>query len=692
FALTVAIDRNASTVTLHAPKPLPFQLRRKREQDAAKLLAGSNESSSLPLLPNPYALFDVPFVDARLRTTNGRNAASLNYDLFATGDLAGLTATTYLSGTGTNPLATSWLTLGRRDPEPILLGPLHAREAAAGEVFFPGNDLVAAPKRGIGAAISSFPVERSSRFDEQTISGELHPGEDVELYVNDALAGYARGSESTGHYTFAGVPVRYGLNVFRLVFYDTHGRQRVETRTFNAGDTLTRKGRFDYRVVAASRHLAEVAYGMTGNMTVTGAVTSVEQRNYLSGGLRATFGRVFGYADLARDLRGGTIARLGLQTRIGPIALSAAHAQLDGFVSEMYSDDRGPIASRTSIQASGSLGRLDATIEQLVSGARITHLGGMVSASRGRLLIANGWQAALGVPGSADSASGTLRFSRSSGALILRGELEYGIHPRRDLTSARVAADWRQFRATIDTDLATRLSRATATVRHDAGRYELAVTAEVPSRGGPVLRVEVATSVLHNPLARRWGFHSKASASAGAVAAMVFLDNNDNGIRDDGEPPIAGAGFVVNRNPTPIVTNLEGIAFLDNLPPDRRSEIGLSPATLEDPGWLPATTKTAFVARAGKPLVVNFPVVVTGEISGVVSRGRKIASAVRVELLHADGTVAAETFSAYDGFYLFGEVKPGAYTVRIGTASRALMLSAEEHLFDHIDFALEPQG
>jgi hypothetical protein len=127
LSLQVTIDRNASVATVHAATPLPFQLRRKREQDAAKLLTGSGGGSSLPLLPNPYSIFDAPFVDTRIRMNGGASAASLNYDLFANGDLAGLTATAFVSGSSSRPLERSWLTLGRRDPEPTLLGPLVRR-------------------------------------------------------------------------------------------------------------------------------------------------------------------------------------------------------------------------------------------------------------------------------------------------------------------------------------------------------------------------------------------------------------------------------------------------------------------------------------------------------------------------------------------------------------------------------------
>jgi hypothetical protein len=707
FAIEVKIDRHASTVTIHSAAPLPFQLRRMRETEAAKTLTKSG--TTLPRIPNPYSLFDGPFVDARIRMTGGGRTASSDFDIFATGDLAGLSASAFFAGSATHPLATSWLSLGRRDPDPILLGPLRARQAEVGEVFFNGDDLVALPRRGTGAAISSFPLDHSARFDEQTLTGDLLPGEDVELYVNTALAGYQKGSESGGHYTFTHVPVMYGVNIFRLVFYGAHGQQRVETRRFNVGESLTRKGTFEYRVIAAGSDMAEAAYGLTKQLTATATAISVNldhggRHDYLGGGLRASFRGIFGYGDAMRDTQGGTIARLGMQTRIGQFALSMSRAQLHSFTSEIYRDDLGPIAARTIFHAGGVFGRryiipvrVDLAVDDLANGGRIARAGFSVSSAFGRVWVTSDMQNTTfrNVPRAtdADSSTGNLRFSRVASELTLRGEVGYEVRPRREMTTATLAADLRRFRrvdlsAAVERDMSTRITRAIAGVRHDAGRYAVAFSVEVPSSGKPTARVEISTSVLHNPLAHRFAFNSHPSAAGGAVAANVYLDRNANGVRDDGEPPIAGAGFFVNRGVSPVVTDAEGRAFLERLPADSRNELVLSTSTLDDPGWAPKTSGAAFVARAGKPLIVDFPVIVTGEITGTITRNGRAAPSVCLELIAADGTMIKTATSAYDGFYNFAGVRPGTYTVAIDGAGPRVVTISAEHTFDNADFSV----
>ncbi len=59
--------------------------------------------------------------------------------------------------------------------------------------------------------------------------GILPTGYEVELYRNDILVGSVR-TAVNDQYEFLEVPVDYGVNVFRLVFYGPQGQRREEVR------------------------------------------------------------------------------------------------------------------------------------------------------------------------------------------------------------------------------------------------------------------------------------------------------------------------------------------------------------------------------------------------------------------------------------------------------------------------------
>lgn len=56
-----------------------------------------------------------------------------------------------------------------------------------------------------------------------------------------------------------------------------------------------------------------------------------------------------------------------------------------------------------------------------------------------------------------------------------------------------------------------------------------------------------------------------------------------------------------------------------------------------------------------------------------ITESIKLVSGVHLQLVDAKGRVAAETTSAYDGFYLFNRVIPGRYHLRLAPEQRNLL-------------------
>ena len=102
-------------------------------------------------------------------------------------------------------------------------------------------------------------------------------------------------------------------------------------------------------------------------------------------------------------------------------------------------------------------------------------------------------------------------------------------------------------------------------------------------------------------------------------------------------------------------------------------DVTIPPQGLEDPYWLPKSDGFTVKARPGKAALVEFPVIVTGEIDGMVyvrQGGSALEVAdVAMELIDADGNLVAETRSAFDGFFLFEGVPYGEYSVRMSELS-----------------------
>src|SRR6202008_155187 len=145
------------------------------------------------------------------------------------------------------------------DPAGKVAGPFGATRSSLGDTFTPTLTLGARSAAGRGGAITSEPLERASVFDRTDLRGELPLGYQVELYVNEVLRG-SQLQPVQGRYEFLGVPLAYGLNTIRLVFYGPRGERREDVRRINVGGGELARGQttYSFGAVQEGRNLLQV--------------------------------------------------------------------------------------------------------------------------------------------------------------------------------------------------------------------------------------------------------------------------------------------------------------------------------------------------------------------------------------------------------------------------------------------------
>lgn len=732
----LVVDPYAARVTVRPREPLPIQLRAERERGAARLATARRAPEGYPDAPNPHRLASLPSIDANLRLLvspdeGGGQRLGFQHSALLTGDLLGAEASLFFNGNDGDAVTDVWGSLARRDPDGGLFGPLGLREAVVGEVASPGFELVSDAQTGPGFLLSSFPLQRPAEWGRTSLSGPLLPGWEVELYGNDSLLGY-QASRADGLYEFADVPLLPGANELRLVFYGPQGQRKEEVRRFNAADTFTPTGELRWRVVANDPRqvgrrghlLAE--YGLSKGLSISGGLA----------GLRTESGKELGYGRLgAQLLRGiflarvdgsvsggnGTALRGELQARTTAFGLSAAWSVLDRFESEVYRPEFGTVANRLELRfdvrpylgggvrlpIAGQLRR-----DALKGGGDLIRATGQISTSVSRLYVSSLWSwSRVRRPGSVAEAIGfgSVLVSRLVRRTSLRGELQYDFDPQTTLRSAGLNAEFpigmkllgrggfTYLRREGETLLIAGLSRRTGAV---------GVTFEATWGRTSRLNASLSVGIGLGRDPRSGRFHAQAPpfASLGAASARVFLDTNGDGAWSAGEPPVEGAGFFVNRGSVRTTTGPDGLALLTTLPTLARTEVGLSTATLEDPLWVAKQRGWGFVPRPGVVTELDFPVTVTGEVTGTVRTRRggpeREAPGIRLQIVSTSGEVVAETRSAYDGFYDLPKIPPGRYVLRVdpaqaerlglgGELEKPIEISPSGSILDGVDLLLE---
>lgn len=724
--LKITADIPGLNLQLAPTQTLPFQARLQREMLRRQLAGAEGGAEAPPLdVATPYRLFTPPTVDLNLTAGLGSDAPKRtgSFDLRAAGDLAGAGAQLFAGSDGGFRLDSVRMLLSRKDPAGRNAGPFGATRSSLGDTFTPTLALGARSVAGRGLAITSEPLERASVFDHLDLRGELPLGFQVELYVNEVLRG-ARAQPVQGRYEFLDVPLVYGLNVVRLVFYGPRGERREEVRRINVGAGQLGKGQttFSFGAVQEGRNLVEVgrsqaeaagatpgfgrwriaaqaAHGLTASTTLTASFAQYtprldDARRMGAVGLESSLLGAGLELDAAADDKGGRAVSGGVATRLGATSIVVRHAEYaGGFIDETQPAGAGvvPLRRHTDLAVDTVLqmlgGETPASVhldwDGLTDGEQALHAAVRLSRAVRRYLVSTGfiYDHRSGAGAGADVLNGLLDVSGTAGETWqLRAEALYGLGPRLALQAATVTAD-RNLGDRTALHLGVNHTFATGETTLEAGQTWRTRPADVSLVASYDLRthdarigVQLSVGFGYDPTRGRYTALGANAAAGGAMAIDAFLDANGDGVREAGEKPLPG--LVVQGGRRAETTGADGRALITGLGDGAYAQAAVDLSSLDDPYLLPAAPAVRVVPRPGRVAVVPYPVTASGEVElhAAFQRPGEAAhaiSALHLELVDARGQVAATGSSEFDGALVLETLKPGTYAVRLEPAQAA---------------------
>jgi hypothetical protein len=130
----------------------------------------------------------------------------------------------------------------------------------------------------VGAVIRNSPTTVRKASGYYTINESTEPNWTVELYINDVMVDYTK-ADASGLFTFK-VPIVYGYTTLKLKFYGPMGEERTEERAINLPYTIMSAKEFEYSISAGilqdssqSRFgKGELNYGINRFLTVGGGL------------------------------------------------------------------------------------------------------------------------------------------------------------------------------------------------------------------------------------------------------------------------------------------------------------------------------------------------------------------------------------------------------------------------------------
>jgi len=548
-----------------------------------------------------------------------------------------------------------------------------------------------------GAVVTNAPFVRSSEFDVEQVVGSLPQGWEVELYERGRLLGHGTVG-ALGTFQLP-LEVRYGQNPFELVMYGPTGEVMRQKRTIRVPFSRLPEGRFEYAAA-----LGQCRYEPCDGLLSTDARYGLSSRVTLQGGM-----------DLYAKQDGGTLWQ--------PYAVASAAALRSlTFTGEAVLN--GHLRASANFEPSADLQVTLAHTDFSAAGRAFS--GAYIENNRTE---ATGfWRPGL-MRGSLFFQAFALRSAQTSlhrtvarvSATAQVGRLRYTAGLRHDATTqvdlddrTRFAADFatdamlpwqhRWIRGTsVRGEVSIEPSEGLAAVAASVGRaIERTVRADVGVgwfRGGGWGLSLALTTTLSGP---RVGVRSQSNTIAGTtglvfvngsavydaqgrdvrwtdgadlgragITGHLYLDDNSNGVRDEGEPGIPATWVDVGGRRTQ--TDALGRFAVWDLLPFEAVDILVDSLSFDDPRMIPSTPLLQVRPAPNSYTSIDVPVVVGAEISGWVVLEGDVLAGVPVVFRELNTGAELLTLTYSDGTFYRAGVPPGEYEVTLPDAVTAAL-------------------
>lgn len=706
-------DLSNALLTIRSATQLPFERALARREQAAKIRPRKSfDLAGLPQSSEPYKFWRTPSVDAvvsagGLRDKRSGQQFDLRYELYASGEVGKASFDARLSSDNKGLPENLRLRAYRTDPKGELLGPLKATHFALGDVSTFSTPLVSQSVAGRGALVTNRPVERPDNFDRTSFRGELPSGWDAELYRNGQLLAFAE-NRTDGRFEFIDVPLLYGQNRFEIVLYGPQGQVRRDIKVIpvgldsipprktyywagihEAGEDLIRLGAYTPVRQAGWRGGVGLERGLDARTSVAASLFSLQidgdRHDYLEGSIRRAVGPALVELSAASNLGSGMALRGQMLGQLGDSYITAESLWArGGFISDQIEEN---VESRHSLAIDhgfriGSKAvpvHIDAQYETRSDGRDSLDITGRMSLNLKRLSLTGelNWEKRFSDvgPDPPDRLGARLLANGRIGKVRLRGEAIYRLAPEKHFERVNFTGEWRagersDWRAELGYDAGLKRGRAGIGIIRRFDHFSLTASAEAASDGSVAAGLNLAFSLGPDPRSGKFRLSNNKLANSGQALAIVFHDENRDGIRQPGERLEEHVELTAGQTLAVTATDANGRAVIDNLQPFRPVLIGIDSSSLPSPYVQPALPGVVITPRPGVSMTVELPLVSAGEVEGTLIRsGGGTLAGVGLELLDDEGRVVRETQTEFDGFFLFDGVPYGNYTVRIGKLS-----------------------
>lgn len=698
--LGIDIDISALNMILSIDRPEIFPNLRKMKAQLSRERNGISTIQQDPITNYDFddRWFSVPVVDFSYGQSysKGGNKTKTNgsYSVSMGSLFAGLDLNTYIAGTTQDSENKTIRLTGSRTF--LTDNVFNLRTLDIGDISNVNSSLITKSSSGRGVAVSSFKNLVVSANKTIDIVGPLVDGWEVELWWNDQLIGY-RQQGTDGQYNFTGIPVSFGLNTFKLIFYGPYGEIRTEEKRYYSGTSPVKKGELGYTASAlqSNRSLYEnkfeknsddtdifnldlnLYYGLTDNIALMSGITQTADS-------QDNTQKQYFYDVGIQTILSGTSFQYNLESNIkdneyghhfewqGDVYIGSIYASYDYF-NKLHSPNSWNGSEydkkRMEVRFSGILpysmpyyiSYKKSTTEfdentQTISGRIFKTLFGIVNLT----LEDNFYKREF----SSNMNTVQLGAFMHKNNISWENWISYQTLPSKELQEFSSRLEWRDGRYTYYS------GKFSHNFISESNQIDLSA-GRLFDFGGLTLSFSTDTDFknYNAMLTYTIGFGGKDSlpdvfpsptaklSKTGTLFAKLYDENGQS---------LEGVGLYANSADKPVFSNEDGEAILPDLQTYEKVAVNVDLETIEDLALRPNTNDIKLVLRPGAIRYLSIPFAHYGSIEGQAPNPtHKKMFGYRVYVQDENGREVVSTYTDLDGYYILENIPFGTYDLFI---------------------------
>jgi hypothetical protein len=678
FKLDSKFDFRSLTVNLTTLLELPMILEKKQEWMRNNIGNLRNELKADTTLGKIYTGFNVGMIDWSVNTAQdfkGSHDTRANIALGAvvlggeTTIAVQLNDQTLLSGKQQYYL---WHSVNN---ENLLL-----KQVSLGKINFNATSSIFASV--IGVQFSNHPSVLLRNFGTYRLNRTTQPGWMVELYVNGVLIDY-RKADAAGYIGFD-VPVIYGSTRILLKYYGPNGEQRSTEGNISMPYIFIPVGKLEYTLSAglvedsswSKYSRLQLNYGLIKRLTIgTGveylsSITNLKTMPFYTADFR--LGRNLMFAtEYTPNVRSMLSSNLQLTPNL-LVELNATsytpgqQAIANNYLSEIRAAVSFPLNykkinvyskfSYYQIQLHGaSYTTAQAYFTGLIMGISSNFSTYALFIENSKAIWYSNLALAIRLPAKFLFMPQVQYNYNSKSIISLRAEVQNPITKKGFLNFY------------YENNFQNNFQSINIGFRYQFPFANLAVTMLKTSGMTPTIISSMAGGFVYDRRSSFTNFTNTPAVGRGGLILSAFIDLNNNGIREKGEPKVEGLLFSISggsrkenkRDTSVVISNLEG--YYEYL-------LKIDKNSFDEIDWKIKTGSMKVVIRPNEFRVIEIPISVVAEVSGKVyqqtENGRIPMERIYLDIFNERRVLVAKILSETDGFYSYMGLPKGTFTIK----------------------------